>query len=202
MADTTKRDVLKIGAHVGIWAFIAKIVNVGTAGTIALSGDWTGLPDEQEITFGRMTENIEVPSRQGGLSRVIPTITGYEYKSKMSQRDAETIEFDAGYVNSECVLLTALHRFTGITAPAQQWLAIFGQPVFSDQKIASKDGYVDFTFRGLKNPRAIVMKATPASGEIAYPTLAGFTAPNGTITIAASDGGINGVYKISDIALA
>lgn len=202
MADALTRDTLLIGQHVAPWAFIAKIVNVNNASTIALSGDWIGLPDEAEFTYGRITENVEVPNRTGGFSRIIGALRGFEYKSKFNQRDAAAFEFDATYVDAECVFLTALHRFIGLSPIKQQWLAIFGQPIFHDTKAASKDGYVDFTFRGLPNTKAIVIKGTPSSGEIAPPTVSGFTAPNGTITIAAYDGGKNGIYKINDLAVA
>jgi hypothetical protein len=201
MADELKRKLTAIGDFVGLYSFIAKVVNVNNGGTIALSGDWAGLPDEEKFTYGRMVERKEVKNKTGSISKIVTTLTGYELKSTFNQRNAIAQEFDATYAGFECVMLIQLHRFKELSPVEQQWLAIFGTPSLSDQKRESADGKVEFTFTGMTNAQAVVLTTTPASGKVTCPTgIAGFTGPASDITIPAYDG-TNGIYKLVDIAV-
>lgn len=189
MADTLKRDVTAIGSFVGLYTFIIKVTGVNNGGTVAKSGDWAGLPDEEKFTYGRMVERKEIKNKTGQLSTIVTTLTGYELKSTFHQNDIIAQEFDAAYAGYECVLLTMLQAFPNKQTPSKLWLAVFGTAMLSDQKRDSADGKVEWTFQGMTNTQAIVVGAA----GIAFPSVTGFTAPSTDITIAAG-----GIYKLSE----
>lgn len=198
MADTLKRDLTAIGSFVGLYSFITKISNVNNGGTIAKSGDWAGLPDEEKFTYGRMIERKEIKNKTGAISTIVTTLTGYEVKSTFHQNDAIAQEFDATYAGYECLLLTQLHEFPKKSPSAKKlWLAVFGTVVLSDQKRDSSDGKIEWTFQGMTNAQAIVLTGAPASGKIGYPSVTGFTAPAADITIPAASGTV-GIYVMSE----
>jgi hypothetical protein len=200
MPDTSSRDVLKIGDFVGEWSFICKVSNVNNGGTIAISGTWAGLPDEQNFSFERVMSNKQVMNKTGGPSAITTRIIGFKVTSMFNQRDADAFEFDATYAGAECIFLSKLHYFGNLASPKLQWLAVFGTVEMHAAAIKSEDGYIPFTFIGMTNAQAIdiVKTADAASGKVTAPVLTGFTQPSATITIPAHAGKV-GIYKISDL---
>lgn len=197
MADATKYDLLKTGLWLQSGAAICLVTGVNNGGTVAKSGDWAGLPAEnEEVKFGRVRGENNWTDREG-VEHPEDYIKGFSYKSMFQQRDADTFDFDLTYVGKECVLFTPLHYFKKLALPKKQYLAMFGTVRLQAGDVAGKDGLIPFEFMGLTNKQAIVLKVTASSGEIAYPTITGLQIPTGTITIPAYTGAA-GIYKIVD----
>lgn len=195
MAYAAKRDLLKAGKFVGIAAYLTKVSNVQNGGTIAISGDWIGLPSMKAYTTKRKMDSYEI-EEQTGTKTTRKTLLGYDLKTIFNQRDAATYELDAGYVGAECLLLVAGHRFGLLATKVQQWIAIFGEVVAHEDEVNSADGAVPFLFSGLVNAQEIELGST---ADVAYPSDSGLTAPllipRTNIIIVA-----NGGYKYIDIA--
>lgn len=199
MADTTKRDILKIGRGTGLNAAICKISNVNNGGTIAISGDWTAFADQMSVKWKRILDKMEVPNRTLALSVDIPLLKGFEVTFEINQRDADTHEFDVTYAGYECLMLVELHYFARLASPRRQWLAVFGTMSAHDSDVNGEDGKIIYTFKGLANAQAVVLTATPASGKITYPSIAGWTVPSADMTIAAFNApAMTGIYKLED----
>ena len=197
MADTSLYDALKTGRNVGNDTALCKCTGVNSGGTVAISGDWVLLPEEQKFKTKRVPDSTDFNIRTGS-KRTEKIYVGYNYESIFNQRDAATLELDLTYVGADCVLLTKGHYFRKLASPKQQWIAIFGTVVMFDADVESETGFVPFMFQGLPNKQAVQLVGTPASGKIAYPSVTGFTAPTADITIPVYTG-LAGIYKISDI---
>lgn len=195
MAYAAKRDLLKAGKFAGLAAYLTKVSNVQNGGTVAISGDWIGLPSMKAYTYKRKMDSYEI-EEQTGTKTIRKTLLGLDVKTVFNQRDAVTYELDQSYVGAECLLLLAVHRFGLLATKAQQWLAVFGEVVAHEDEINSADGAIPFMFSGLKNAQAITLGTAQL---IAYPSDSGLVAPlgipNGTMTLAA-----DGCYKLVDIA--
>jgi hypothetical protein len=196
VAYAAKRDLLKAGKFTGLAAYLTKVLNVNNGGTIAISGDWIGLPSMKAYTYQRRSDTYDI-IEQTGAKTTIKKLLGLDVKTTFNQRDAATYELDQSYVGAESLLLLAGHRFTRMAAPINRtWLAVFGEVIAHDAEINSDNGEVPFMFSGLINAQAIEIGA---AGDVAFPSDAGLAAPellpNANIIIAA-----NGGYKFSDVA--
>lgn len=197
MADATKYDLLKTGLYLQSGAAICIVTGVNNGGTVAKSGDWAGLPaEDEEVKFGRVRGENNWTDREG-VEHPEDYIKGFIYKSMFQQRDADSFDFDLTYVGKECVLFTPLHYLRKLASPKRQYLAVFGTVRLMGGEIAGKDGKIPFEFMGLTNKQAVTLTATPASGKVDFPSIAGLSVPSADLTIPAFTGAA-GVYVIAD----
>lgn len=190
-----KRDLLKAGRFAGLAAYLVKITGVNNGGTVALDGEWAGLPSMKAYTYQRRSDSYDL-GEQTGDTETIKKRLGLDVKTTFNQRDADTYELDQSYDGAECLLLLAGHRFTRMATPKYQWIASFGTVVPHDAEISSETGEVPFYFKGKINAQQIVIGA--AVGAVAFPDLATLTAPelipSADITIVSG-----GCYKFVDL---
>lgn len=148
----------------------------------SFTDDYILMPLEETSSIKKVTESWEIGSVDGLIAKSEKKLKTVEYKSKSTQRDVATVEFDETWAGKPGVLIMVGHLFDA-PVDEQEYVAIYGEWQRNESELDAKEGRPEFLFKGVGNDVAIAIKL---AGDIVPPVLT----PAIDITIPA-----RGMYK-------
>lgn len=144
----------------------------------SFTDDYVILPLEETCSIKKVLDKWEATAVSGLTAATTSKRKSVEYKSKLLQRDIDTLTFDETYANKDGLLIVVGHLF-GAPVSKQEVVLIFGQVQENESEIDSKEGRPEFMFKGAENQAAIVVSA---AGDVVPPVIS--PAIVGTIALA------------------
>lgn len=130
--------------------------------------DYLFMPLEETCSIKKIIDKWEAPCVDGTIAATVSKRKSVEYKSKLLQRDVDTLTFDETYANQDGLLIIIGHLYSVAGTAKQEHIFIFGQIQENESEIDSKEGRPEFLFKGSNNLVDIVIGA---AGDVVPPVL-------------------------------